>query len=213
MLDVGRFYKMNSMSQKWVHPSHYCKKFIISFHRTTLQKWLSTSMNSSQCKVCIAVSIHCPPKTTTNTTNNSWTPGNKSEYTPKWKCEMSIFCVATIIFQHGFNSFGHGVDQSFTCCHWNSLPLLKHNIMEVVDIWHLVLLHLPFQDAPEVFYGVSVWRHAWPVHHYPEAHWQANGHPGGVFGVIIMLEQSSFLRELLQYVTVHVRIHDSLNEM
>ncbi len=28
-----------SISQKWVHPSHFCKYLIISFHVTTLKKW------------------------------------------------------------------------------------------------------------------------------------------------------------------------------
>ncbi len=27
------------ISQKWVHPSHFCKYFIISFQVTTLKKW------------------------------------------------------------------------------------------------------------------------------------------------------------------------------
>ncbi len=32
-------YPRYSISQKWVHPSHFCKYFIISFHVTTLKKW------------------------------------------------------------------------------------------------------------------------------------------------------------------------------
>ena len=28
-----------SISQKWVHPSHFCKYFIVSFHWTTLKTW------------------------------------------------------------------------------------------------------------------------------------------------------------------------------
>ncbi len=32
-----------SISQKWVHPSHFCKYFIISFHVTTL-KWYFATM-------------------------------------------------------------------------------------------------------------------------------------------------------------------------
>ncbi len=33
-----------SISQKWVHPSHFCKYFIISFHVTTLKKWHFATM-------------------------------------------------------------------------------------------------------------------------------------------------------------------------
>ncbi len=32
-----------SISQKWVHPSHFCKYFI-SFHVTTLKKWHFSTM-------------------------------------------------------------------------------------------------------------------------------------------------------------------------
>ncbi len=38
--------------------------------------------------------------------------------------KVSIFCVATIIFQHCLNPLGHGVHQSFTGCDWRPLPLL-----------------------------------------------------------------------------------------
>ncbi len=40
--------------------------------------------------------------------------------------KMSIFCVATIIFQHCLNPLGHGVHQSFKGC--------RHNITELVDV-------------------------------------------------------------------------------
>ncbi len=48
--------------------------------------------------------------------------------------KVSIFCVATIIFQHCLNPLGHGVLQSFTGCHWSPLPLLHDDIMELVDV-------------------------------------------------------------------------------
>ena len=47
--------------------------------------------------------------------------------------KVSIFCVATIAFQHGFNPLGHRVPQSFTSCHWSPLPLLHDDITELVD--------------------------------------------------------------------------------
>ncbi len=84
--------------------------------------------------------------------------------------KVSIFCVATIIFQHCHNPLGHGVHQSFTGCHWSPLPLLHDGITELVDVRDLVLLHLPFEDAPQILNRVWVWRHAWRVHHlYPSA--------------------------------------------
>ncbi len=49
----------------------------------------------------------------------------------------SIFCVATIVFQHCLNPLGHGVHQSFTGCHWSPLPLL------------------PFEDAPQITFTLS----------------------------------------------------------
>ena len=33
-----------SISQKWVHPSHFCKYLSISFHVTTLKKWHFATM-------------------------------------------------------------------------------------------------------------------------------------------------------------------------
>ncbi|KAK3515548.1 hypothetical protein QTP70_024396 [Hemibagrus guttatus] len=63
---------------------------------------------------------------------------------------VSIFCVATIIFQHCRNPLGHGVHQSFTGCQWNPLPLLHDDITELADVIDLALLHLPFEDAPQM---------------------------------------------------------------
>ncbi len=59
--------------------------------------------------------------------------------------KVSIFCVATIIFQHCLNPLGHGVHQSFTGCHWSPLPLLHDDITELVDVRDLALLHLPLR--------------------------------------------------------------------
>ncbi len=39
--------------------------------------------------------------------------------------KVSIFCVATIIFQHCLNPLGHGVHQSFTGCHWSHWRMLE----------------------------------------------------------------------------------------
>ncbi len=39
--------------------------------------------------------------------------------------KVSIFCAATIIFQHCLNPLGHGVHQSFTGCHWGHWRMLE----------------------------------------------------------------------------------------
>lgn len=35
--------------------------------------------------------------------------------------------------------------------HWNPLPLLHDDIIELVDVRGLALLHLSFEDAPQTF--------------------------------------------------------------
>ncbi len=69
--------------------------------------------------------------------------------------KVSIFCVATIIFQHYLNVLGHGVHQSFTGCHWSTFPLLHDDITELVDVRDLALLHLPFEDAPQITFTLG----------------------------------------------------------
>ncbi len=56
---------------------------------------------------------------------------------------VSIFCVASNIFQNCLNPLGHGVHQSFTGYHWSPLTLLHDDITELVDVRDLALLHLP----------------------------------------------------------------------
>ncbi len=73
--------------------------------------------------------------------------------------KVSIFCVVTIIFQHCLNSGAYGVHQSFTSCHWSPLPLYD-DIMELVDVWDLALLHLPFEDAPQITLTLSFFNKA-----------------------------------------------------
>ncbi len=64
----------------------------------------------------------------------------------------------------------------FTGCHWSPFPLLHDNITELMDVRDLALLHLPFEDAPQMLNRVYVWRHAWPVHHlYPQLLSQGSG--------------------------------------
>ncbi len=69
--------------------------------------------------------------------------------------KVSIFCVATIIFQLFLNPLGHRVHQSFTGCHWSPLPLLHDDITELVDVRDFALLHLPFEDAPKITFTLS----------------------------------------------------------
>ncbi len=86
--------------------------------------------------------------------------------------KVSIFCVATIIFQHCLNPLGHRVHQSFTGCHWSPLPHLHDDITELVGVRGLVLLHLPFEDAHRLpLTSASLarqwlsWRCVWGLYH------------------------------------------------
>ncbi len=106
---------------------------------------------------------------------------------------MSIFCRGTIVIWHCLNPPGHGVYQSCTDCCWHPLPLLHNGITELLDVRHMVILHLPLEDAPHVLNRVQVWRHTWPLHHH-QLHQQGSCHLGGVFGVFFILE-NSFWRE------------------
>ncbi len=87
----------------------------------------------------------------------------------------------------------HGIHQSCTGCGWHPLPLLHNDITELQGVRHMVLLHLPLEDAPHVLNRVQVWRHTWPLHHL-NLQQQGSCHLGGVFGVVVMLE-NSFWRE------------------
>ncbi len=68
--------------------------------------------------------------------------------------KVSIFCVATIIFQHYLNPLGHGVHQS-KGCHWSSLPPVHYDITELVDVGDFALLHPPFEDAPQITFTLN----------------------------------------------------------
>ncbi len=56
---------------------------------------------------------------------------------------------------------------------------------------HMVLLHLPLEDASHMLNRVKVWKHTWPLLHLQQ---QGSCHLGDVFGVVVMLE-NSFWRE------------------
>ncbi len=71
------------------------------------------------------------------------------------KCQYFVWPMATIIFQPYLNPLGHGVHQSFTGCHWSPLHLLHDDITELVDVRDLALLHLPFEDAPQITFTLS----------------------------------------------------------
>ncbi len=126
--------------------------------------------------------------------------------------KVSIFCVSTIFSSHYLNPLGHGVHQSFTGYHWSPLPLLHEDITELVDVRDLALIHLPFEDPHRcliVFRSGDMLGQS--IHLYPQS-------LGGVFGIIIMLDYRPAAQSLkggdhalLQYVTVHVGIHGSLN--
>ncbi len=104
--------------------------------------------------------------------------------------KVSIFCRGTIVILHCLNPPGHGIHQSCTGCCWHPLPLLHNDITELLDVRHMVLLHLPLEDAPHVLNRVQVWRHTWSLHHL---HQQGSCHLGGAFGVVML--KTNFWRE------------------
>ncbi len=112
---------------------------------------------------------------------------------------MSIFSRGTIVIQHRLDPLGHGGHQSCTGCYWSPLPLLHNDITELLDVTHMVLLHLPLEDAPHVLDRVQVWRQTWPVHHLQLSSRRCvwSGYVGKQF-----LKEGHHL--LLQNVTVHV---------
>ncbi len=119
--------------------------------------------------------------------------------------KVSIFCVATIIFEHCL-PLGHGVHQKFTGCHWSPLPLLHDIITELVDVRDLALLHLPFEDVPQASIGfrsgdMNVQSITFTLRFFSKA------------VVVIILEYCPVAQSLLQYVTVHVGIHGQFNEL
>ncbi len=118
-----------------------CLKFLFFYYYLIINKmhyfWLNTFTHA-----------HTHTHTHTHThIYNIWVhPSENVQIGPK----VSIFCVATIIFQHCLNPLGHGVHHSFTGCHWNPLPLIHDDVTELVDVRDLALLHLPFEDAPQM---------------------------------------------------------------
>ncbi len=63
--------------------------------------------------------------------------------------------MASVIFLHCLNPLGHEVHQSFTGCHCCPLTLLHDDINELVDVRDLALLHLLFEDAPQITFTLS----------------------------------------------------------
>ncbi len=111
------------------HRSEYTPHILLYFFMW--QHWRNDTLlqcKGSECTACMYNSI----KMSTPLSENV-------QIGPK----VSIFCVATIIFQHCLNPLGHEVHQSFTGCHWSPLPLL-------VDVRNVVLLHVSFEDAPQM---------------------------------------------------------------
>ena len=64
-------FNIYSVSQKWVHPSHFCRYLSISLHGTTLTKWHFDTMKSSLRAAYITELIYFPLKITQNITIKS----------------------------------------------------------------------------------------------------------------------------------------------
>ena len=71
-----------SVSQKWIHPSHFCRYLSIYLHETTLTKWHFDTMKSSLSAVYITELIYFPLKITQNITiKSSGRSSKEAEYT------------------------------------------------------------------------------------------------------------------------------------
>ena len=169
---VNKYIYIYSVSQKWVHPSHFCRCLSKSLHGTTLTKWHFDKIKSSLCAAYITELIYFPLKIIQNIAIKTKpqptkvsTPLRENCQYKHAPCQQSIFFVATIIIQNCLYSPRHGVYQCFTGSHWDSLPLLHDDAAELADIWVFAHLHLPLEDTPKMFYWVQVCRHAWLVHH------------------------------------------------
>ncbi len=126
--------------------------------------------------------------------------------------KVSISCLATIIFQHCLNPLGHGVHQSFTGCHWSPLPLLHDDITELVEVGDLRFstfrLRMPHRCSIGFRSGDMLGQSTtFTLSFFSKA-------------VVVMLEYCRAAQSpkggdpaLLQYVTLHVGIHTSLNEL
>ncbi len=120
--------------------------------------------------------------------------------------KVSIFCVTTIIFQHRLNPLGHGVYQSFTGYHWTASQ--SWWILETLcsSTFCLRMPHrcsIGFRSGDML--GQSI---TFTLSFFSKT------------VVVIMLEYCPAAQSpkggdpaLLQYVTVHVGIHGSLNEL
>ncbi len=117
--------------------------------------------------------------------------------------KVSIFCVATIIFQHCLNPLGHGVHQSFTGCHWSHLRMLETLRSSTFRLRMPHRCSIGFRSGDML--GQSI---TFTLSFFSKA--------------VVVLEvclgslscwNTALRPSLLQYVTVHVSIHGSLNEL
>ncbi len=116
--------------------------------------------------------------------------GNKNEYTlsehVKTVSKVSTFCRAPLLSSTALILLGLEFTRATHPAHcWHTLPLLHNDITELLDVRHMVLLHFPLEDAPDVLNMVQAWRHTWPLHHL-QLHQQGSCYIGGVFGVVMM---------------------------
>ena len=84
-----------SVSQKWVHPSHFCRYLSIFLHGTTLTKWHFDTMKSSLCAAYITELIYFPLQIPQNITIKTKSLSTKvstplRNYTPK--CPNCVVC-------------------------------------------------------------------------------------------------------------------------
>ncbi len=109
-------------------------------------------------------------------------------------CPKCQFCRGTMLSSTALILLG----MEFTRAAQVVAGILFHSIMTSRSCWMLdmVLLHFPLEDAPHVLNMVQVWRHTWSLHHLQQ---QCICHPGVVFGVVVMLENSCWREGIIFY--------------
>ncbi len=114
------------------------------------------------------------------------------------------------------------MNEFLTPLYWNFGPLFFCKLLQVIQIWRMSSPNCCFEISPQVFYGIQIWTHCWPLQNSPvlclqpflSAFWS-------VFRVIFLLEDpwplvETQLSDTGHYVApqnslVIIRFHDTVH--
>ena len=130
----------NSVSQKWIHPSHFCRYLSISLHGTTLTKWHFDTMKSSLCAAYITKLIYFPSN------NPKYNHENLNPSQKKWihplrkvvninihHVNHQYFVWTTSLSRTVFTL----LDMEFTSASWVATGMLFHSSMTTSRNWQI----------------------------------------------------------------------------